>query len=377
MALFITGIAVLVYCTFGKRIDIYTLEKFFSLRGPRDALSDVVVVAIDDASYQAVGASTSYPLPRRILAEALENIQRADPKLLILDAKIPNERMIDPAADERIRQVLLATPSTIWSGDIGDQKKAGSKDRIGSDEQFRGAAKIELPMTIYGLFDSFLYLGSPYINEGSLFEIVPIAKPLVELAGMNISKPNPGDMTNFYGPAEYLPRLSVHKLIGSSAEDALEQLRGKIVLVGYQSRFFGRGTMAKDEFSTPVSPLGMFGVEIHATIVGNLIDRTWIRGMNHATEVAVVAALVFILAAYLMRAPTPFTLAMVWIVVGAAYIANYLAFAWMYFFFWGFASLLVSASIMTAFSAVYFLIRADSYKRYVDQTISFERESDF
>jgi CHASE2 domain-containing sensor protein len=374
MALILTVIAVVVYCTVGKRIDLYTLEKFFWMRGPRPVLSEVVVVAIDDATYQAVGASTSYPLPRRVLAEALENIQRADPKLLILDAKIPNERMLDAVADERIRQVLLATPSTIWSGDIGDAKDSSTKARISSDEQFRAAAKIELPMTIYGLFDSFVYLGSPYLEEGSLFEIVPIAKPLVELAGMNISRPNPGDMTNFYGPAEYLPRLSVHNLLGTPGKDILEHVRGKIVLVGYQSRYFARGRMAKDEFSTPASPRGMFGVEIHATIIANLIDRTWIRCFNHVTEVTVVAALVFFLAAYLMRAPTPFTIGMVWTVVVVTYIANYFAFARMYFFFWGLASLLLAASIMTAFSALYFLIRANRYKRYVDQTFSFEQE---
>ncbi len=374
LAIGLTVIAAVVYCTFGMRLDLYSLECFFSLRGPRTPASEVVVVAIDDASYQAVDASTNYPLPRRVLAEALESIQRANPKLLILDAKIPNERMLDPKADERIRQVLLATPSTIWSGEIRGLADDDQSVRIRSDEQFRTAAKLELPMTIYGHFDSFLYLGNPDPNAVSLYEIAPMAQPLVELASLDIASPRPGDITNFYGPAEHLPRVPVHKLLGTPSEEVLEQVRGKIVLIGYQSRYFARGTMGKDEFSTPASPKGMFGVEIHASVISNLLDRSWIRGIDHTTSLVVVVWLVFVLAGYLMRAPTPRTLGLVWTVVVVAYVANYLAFTRMFFFFWGLASILVAASIMTAGSAVYFLTRAERYKRYVDKTFSFERE---
>src|SRR4051812_8280193 len=73
----------------GQKLDLWALNNFFEMRGPLSPPNDVVIVAIDDQTYKELDISTRLPFPRRFMAEALENIVRADPKVLILDARIP------------------------------------------------------------------------------------------------------------------------------------------------------------------------------------------------------------------------------------------------------------------------------------------------
>jgi CHASE2 domain-containing sensor protein len=107
---------------------------------------------------------------------------------------------------------------------------------------------------------------------------------LVELAKLDIKAPGPNDLINFYGPAGTFERLPLYRLIGKDTSAARAVLHDKIILLGYQSLSRGRGVTNKDEYDVTVSRSPMFGLEIHANIVGNLIDRSWLRRPSPKVE---------------------------------------------------------------------------------------------
>lgn len=184
----------------GTRLELFLLHGFYQLRGPRQPPSDVVVVAVDDPTYKELGASTNFPLPRKFIAQALETINKADPRVLILDGNIQRERLIDPDADDRIAAALRAGPSTIWNGEIpisADQNPEAVS--IPSDDLFRRSAKMELTMAVFGMHQEVLHISSSSSVNSSLFERVEIAKALVELGHFQVGSPGVADLINYYG----------------------------------------------------------------------------------------------------------------------------------------------------------------------------------
>ncbi|MDL1875041.1 CHASE2 domain-containing protein, partial [Cytophagia bacterium CHB2] len=62
------------------------LDLMFRLRGELPVDSSMIIVSIDDASLQRVGA---WPWPRRQLADLLQKLAAARPKLIVLDIILP------------------------------------------------------------------------------------------------------------------------------------------------------------------------------------------------------------------------------------------------------------------------------------------------
>lgn len=372
-------LAIVVFASpVGQYLELSMLRSFFSLRGPLPPPSDVVLIAIDDRSYQVLGASTNFPLPRRYIATALEVIQAAKPKVTILDAKIPEERLIDPQADARIEAALRLGKVSIWNG-VGVASAAGKEElALPSEERFRKAATMELPMRLYSSLDHLVYIGnpSPDTAKAALSERVWHVRPLTEIAGFAIPEPGPGvlDLINYYGPPGGINSISLYELVQGDPAPLQEKLRDKVVIVGYRSLHVGRGLQAKDEMYTPVSSSGMYGVEIHAHILGNLIERSWLKRLSLENELLFIALSVLILTSFVMRFPRPLTLAVSASILAAICAIDYLAFSLWQFWLGGVATLLAVFVVAAGVSSVFYFLRSEAYRRYLDQTFSFERE---
>ena len=370
------ALSAVFHVSLGASLDISLLRPFYYVRGSRATPQGVVLVAIDDRSYQALNASTNYPLPRKYIAAALEVIQQHNPRLLILDAKIPNERMIDPDADDRIARALASMPSTIWSGENpGGEGALDGAIQIPSDEKFRAAAKMELPMLVYGNGSYTTFLTSRVKTAKSMYDLVPILKPMRELGNIPYTPPGKFDLINFYGPAGAIPRIPIHSLVsGNLSKESSNLLQGAIILVGYQSIQFGRGPMNKEELPTPSAPGGMFGVEIHASVVSNLIDGTMLRTPDPNVQFTLICALFTVLAAFSMRYPTPWTLLALWGSYGIWIVVSFYMFSRYYLVFAGLAALCFALVLISLLMGTYFFIRATRYKTYISSVFSFETE---
>lgn len=371
------GIAIVSFwrTTVGQRFDFFFLEKFHDLRGPLPPPNDVILVSIDSEAYEKLEQSTNFPLPRHYLADALERIIDASPKVVILDAKIPNERTIDPAADLRIEEALKKGPTTIWSGAIPtDLSDPVAVLNLPSDERFRKAAKLELSMAVYGVDNVLAYVANPNTQTKGLAESVPVAQALVELGKFPIHTPGRRDLINFYGPPGTIKRISIYELIAGDVQSAQALIKDKVVLLGYQSAHYAKATTNKDSFLVTGSDLPMYGVEVHGNIVGNLLHGTFLKRFSTETEVLVVILSVFIVASFAMHSPT---FASMGIILGAALgaiVSAYYLFSRYQFWLSGIGSFLVATAVIFVISAFYFFRRSQLYKRYIDRTMGFKRE---
>jgi CHASE2 domain-containing sensor protein len=368
--------------------DMAILRRFYDIRGSLPPPNDVVIIGIDDKSYKAFEASTNYPLPRKHIAEMLERVTEAKPRLLILDLKFPPERTFDPESDSRIKRAIENNPTTIWNGKtVGDELD----DELPSDMQFRQAAKMELDMTIYGLGGVFSRIANPSIVVDSTtkfasedkpwantqYRHIEMATPLIQLAGYEMSiVPQPHELLNYYGPSTTIKRFSVSDFTNGDIKAAQAAISDKVVLVGYQSLQFGKGFRNSDQFPVPVESKKMFGVEIHATTIGNLLDGTWLKRLPRIQEDLIVFCVIFAIAGYTLRSPTPITILCVAISTVFALIAGYVTFARYQFYISGLGILCIFSLTIVIVSVIYFVLRNLAYERYLKKTFDFDRELD-
>jgi CHASE2 domain-containing sensor protein len=315
----------LIFSSWNARFDLAILTKFFQWRGPIMSTSEVVLVSIDDRSYDILGASLKYPFPRRDIATALERIEEAKPRLLVLDVKFPDERTIDPAADQRIASAISKMPATIWSGKSARNE---SGEVYPSAQLFRAAAKTELNMFVHGKFGVFYFLGNPNGDDNRyegrvvtnastsqekafLYQHVELAKPLIDLANYELESPPTNSFINFYGSSKSVPWISVADLIKGDVQAAKDRVQGKVVVFGYHSLQFGKGARNSDEIQVPVGDGWLFGAEVHATVLSNLIQRNWIRRLSESDEASVIVILSLMPLFFLLWKPKRLTVILV------------------------------------------------------------------
>jgi len=363
----------------GQKLDLWVLQNFFEIRGPVAPPEDVVIVAIDDKSYVELEASTRQPFPRLYVARALENIVKAGPKVIILDAKIPKEQL-DPEADQRLEDALRAGPTTIWSGVIPlDQTGLAASEEsssliMSSEKRFREAAKMELPMLVAQQHGVVSLLALAPKADASLFERAPLSRPLVELANYKVDMPGQLDLINFYGPAGTINRIPLYRLVKDDVAAELSKLKDKIVFLGFQSVGRGRGQVDKEEFNISASSRVMFGVEIHANIVGNLIDGSWIKRFSVVNELSIIYLAALLLAVFGIALTPEKSVPIISALLILALAANYYFFTANLLWVPG-AGALVAAGVVTMLgSALYHYVIIKSFKKYIKRTFNFEFE---
>ncbi|XZE19213.1 CHASE2 domain-containing protein [Pirellulaceae bacterium SH449] len=382
--------AVLYHSSVGTMGNIQTLRLFFFLRGPIAPPEDVVIVAVDDKSFKELAASTSYPLPRRYLATALDSIVEASPRTLVVDGKFPDDRVYDVDSDERIAEAFAKLPTTIWKGRDDDRPDT---EVLPSGEHFRKAAKMELDMFItgaqgylFGASDStgrFLKNPRDPVTPTSSLEakqrlkaMSTIGYALVELGGYSIVPPTANSFINFYGASKSIPYVSLVDLIMGDIEAAKAKISGKVVLFGYLSKQYMKGILNRDEFVVPSDPSGMFGVEIHSHLVGNLIHQQWIDRMRPRNEVLFVVLLTIAFAAAALRKPTPSVIGFILLTPLVLLAIGYFSFVYFRFFIPGIPIIALMSYLITAPSIIHFLLRSQRFNNYLNKQLKIETEQE-
>lgn len=296
------GAVILVNSYPGELLDIFQLRRFFGLRGTTPAPENIVVVTITDEAFtQFATDSIRGEFPRIYTAKALERISSAAPRLLIIDARMRTETF-DPAANDLLEHTLKSAPTVIWSGEVAKSPMylLGTKDFKSvvrpSDERFRRAATMEIPMWLQDTHGVKLALTATSRPDAPRFDRVPLSRPLVELAHIDVPPVGPRDLINFYST---LKTVSLLDVLAFDQQTLWETFNGAFVLFGYGARDLYRG----EEFNVPVAPGTMFGVEIHAIILANLLDKSWLRRMSPELHRVTVLLLVFVVSMAAMMLP--------------------------------------------------------------------------
>lgn len=327
-----------------------TLDFLMRLRGDQ-FVTDVVVVAIDDAAFNAFGQRQ--PLPRDYLAKVVRGLQRADAAVVGLDvtfaaATAPAEdaalaRAVAEFSDGGLSRVVLTAPDTPRAGPLADPAflaavVRGSPEMPEDGDGLIRRAALLIPGGDAGRHGPALALAVAArlggMSQNALERVLADADgtvPLPRLIGGRLEPAGapvavrPGELVriNFVGRARSfltIPSAAVAALGEPGAEVASDNpLRGRPVLVG------ATFAEAREEVFTPHGPLA--GVEVHANLLHMLLARSFIRpaewGWSLALQVLVVLAAGVVL---VVRKPVAATAASVTALVLVGLPASYLVF---------------------------------------------------
>ncbi len=273
---------------FGSISNIASNALNLWLRGPISPPEEVLIVGIDDISYVQLNLSTRFPLPRTITAQALKRIQDDKPRMLFIDA-IGRYEAEDPAANEALTEAIASGPTVMGKHIVFDPASEGADDprfpsfELTSWDGFTSAARMVVPLSLRSKYGVINDIGITSNDEVPDDARVPLLGPVKEVAGINVAAPGIRDLINFYGPPGTIKRVSLFELFDNHLPEGF--FKDRLVFFGSQSYMLEQGAKDEDTFMTPTAlVVPMYGVEIHATIAGNLIQGSFTKRIPIAYE---------------------------------------------------------------------------------------------
>ena len=281
-------------------IEHALVEQWFSLRGQLPPPTGVTIVRLDNPAYKAANARTGDIFPRELLAKRLREISEHRPKMVLLDLIFDTTG--DPTSEKKLAAALAGSPSVIgrYTQELQEVDTEGNRGRVRNivmpTTYFSNAAKYVVPISVRTHKDVAMNIS---LSSGNLG--VPLLEPLRNFTGGNLSQPSYRDLLNCYGPPGSIANLSFAELLDETKEVERKWFENRIVLIGLMNQAGVGVDKAKDTLKTACSGLPTFGVEIHGTIVANLLERSWKKRLSVDVETAGSAILLCILGFIILR----------------------------------------------------------------------------
>lgn len=283
----------------GNYSNVMLLRTLFYLRGEISAPDNIVIVAIDDLTYETFDKTIN---SRKYLAEAISKIHDSNPAIVILD--IFFSQHADDGIDSKLVEALKKGPTVITKMDEDTrflseiEKHKRDEVKIKNDPRFDEAATLVISPMIYREFKIASYIGLPNSLKNNFKEQLPFRPALIAAGLTDVGEPSPNNLINFYGEPNAIPYVSMYEVLSGNLN-----FKDKIVFVGYKSQnYHGTVPGAYDIFSTSGSFFrDYFGVEVHATIAANLIDNSYIRRLSPNFERVIFSCFLGIPFLILMR----------------------------------------------------------------------------
>ena len=281
-------------------LELKALNGQFNVRGPVAPRSPIVIVTIDEDSFDEL--ELAWPWPRALHGTFLDVVGQAKPAAIGLDVIFAESSARGPADDRaladavtRARRVVLGAALTEVREQIGDLM-ADKTDLNAPIRPIRDGA------FDFG-FVNFNHDVDAFVRRVSLTRLYQGA----EMAGFDLllcrlaatagvpARPLPRQrevIINFRGGPRTFPTVPYHRVV--NGEVPPETFTGKIVLVGATTHIL------HDIFPTPYAYEGtMPGVEIHANAIETLLQGIAIRRSPETVVrlLTVAAGVVAVLAA--------------------------------------------------------------------------------
>jgi adenylate cyclase len=205
-----------------RRLDLDTVDARFSVRGDHAPPRDIVIVAMDTATF---GDLKQFPLPRRYHADVLNQLRRAGARVIAYDVQF-TEPSSSPAQDLALLHAADAASPVVFATTETDGH--GGTNVLGGNRQLRSIgdrpANALLPDDPQGVIRRF---------EHDLGGLDTFAVATVEdETGRRVPRPPGGNVSwiDFAGPAGTFPSVSFSDVVNRRVPDAF--FRGKTVIVG-------------------------------------------------------------------------------------------------------------------------------------------------
>lgn len=273
-------IAVLVLILYAAglldNVERQNVDQRFSWRGARSPGSQIVIVGIDQKTFETLG--TRPPLPRADYAKVLDRVRAGSPRMIGVDALF-NERT-DPADDNALLAAVARDGPVLLATDDGDQGPtpvpAGVRDAPGA---VTAAAGIDTDPG--GVLRRMMYVQ------------VHLKTFAVRAAEMVRNQPvNPADFPgnhawiDFRGPPGTFPHYSFADVLAGKVPASA--FTGKAVLIGVTD------PVVKDVFVTSISSVPIPGVEVHANALWTVLAGFPLKSAGTPIDITLILALIAI-----------------------------------------------------------------------------------
>lgn len=269
----IVGVCLWGFClwlgasSFGPALENLVLDAAWRLRAGGQRPPELLVVAIDEPSFQEIGLA--WPWPRRLHARLLDTLHRAGARLVVLDmvfaeATTPgDDRALAEALDRDGPVVLASALETV--NDPGFFRRVLVRPLPLLAGRAAGVGLAVLTPDADGAVRRFAtrYDGLPILGgvavavlEGR--EAVPAARGLIR----------------FPGPSRTVDTVSYAAVLDPDHPLPAARIRGKVVVVGRALAASATPLGQADRFVTPftrTTGLTMPGPELHALVIDTLL----------------------------------------------------------------------------------------------------------
>ncbi len=356
-----TIFAFLIFKNADLKTFVDTIEnRTFDLRqsilinqGAKKASSDIVIVAIDDATYEYIlDTYGEWPIPRDTYANIINYLEQQSPKSLVFDLmfvkSFKSKNQADEAlvnafkkynniftsmnfdnqsADLRIppnlpdnisiniennskidfSQLTFTNCRLILEGILKATKNIGIINVSRSDDGILRKMPFVVKYKDKYYPQLALRVGLNYLGENqNSFEIDKHSNFII--GGKKIYLDDDGSaILNWYGPAgtyTYIPMYQLIKAVNGEKTELDYDFSNKII-------YFG--TTAASLFDIKTVPTGKIypGVEVQATYVNNIIDNNFIRKVNKGYTIALSILLALLIASVVTRVNSAFVASMI------------------------------------------------------------------
>lgn len=307
----------------GGHLELSLLDAWFQLRGARPPPPEVVIVSIDELTYDNLGVSSLKHFPRRYLTQALHRLKDYGTQLAVFDL-VFSSTGDNPQEDNEFSEALAVLPTVIgryqdfreYLGPSGDTYKIPLELDSRKDFVSRAAAVAAITLRVdEGIVRRFPV---PSPGQRSLVETVAMFNGVKRI-------PSARDFINYYGTAGTIKSVPLQMILGDRDLQYTPLFSNRVALIGFQ-RTLDTTKESKDSFATPYPYKLTSGMEIHATATANVLRGEWIKRMPPWVELLVLNCTVLALTYFINRV-TPIAMIRSALLFSATWLtASYVAF---------------------------------------------------
>jgi signal transduction histidine kinase/transposase len=281
------------------QIDEYAYDWMFRLHPPAITPPHCLILAIDDASYSAMGGVRAY---RTMLAKALELLAPVQPKVVAIDMVLADKE--DAPEDDRLRRAMQATKNLVlvahlqggrWEDPLdGFRRAATALGHDRADELSRDGVTRQIPLEERTEQERHWALALETFRLARGQRILESPDDL-QIGSEVIPAPRTSDSDRALRvlfSREPIPQISLLELVNKP--DLAERFRGQAVFIGVTSI-----SATYDRVATPYGQGRIPGVEVHAQLFETLergqflTDASNIAVLGFCLAVGVLAGLIF------------------------------------------------------------------------------------
>ncbi len=261
------ALALTAWRPLGLSLENMALDAAYRLRTLRVHPQGLLVVAVDEPSFQEIGLP--WPWPRRLHAALLDRLTRAGARLVVMDMVFAEATT--PADDQALAAALAASGRTVLARALETVDDPAFSRRVLVDP---------LPL----LAERAAGLGLAVLTpdpDGAVRRFEPRLGNLPTLAGAALALlspdgrvPETGGLIDYPGPARTIDTVSYAQVIDPDHPLPEAHIKGRVVVVGRSLAASAAPLGQADAFATPFTlSTGQqtAGPEIHAAIIDTML----------------------------------------------------------------------------------------------------------